>query len=107
MTAATPYEVTNRTRLISLSLWRCVSLCDCVAQVEWADKFEPYIVVPTRDTPLYEERLVERMRDKMPYMFELKLKGYRFFVLHDTFMVHYPHDSGTSAFWREDLNFRS
>ena len=84
-----------------------MSLCDCVAQVEWADKFEPYIVVPTRDTPLYEERLVERMRDKMPYMFELKLKGYRFFVLHDTFMVHYPHDSGTSAFWREDLNFRS
>lgn len=44
-------------------------------KVEWERKFEPYILLPTRDSPLYDEILVERMQDKMLYTLEIVYKG--------------------------------
>ena len=47
----------------------------CVMQVKWKFGFEPYVVVRTDQSPRYPEVLLERMRDKLPYIFELYKAG--------------------------------
>ncbi len=44
-------------------------------QVKWKDAFEPYVVLPTLDAPDYDERLLERMGDKIAYGLHLYAKG--------------------------------
>ena len=43
--------------------------------------FEPYVAVPSTNVLLYQEILIERMRDKLLYTEELEMAGYNFYIV--------------------------
>ena len=88
-------------------------------QVMFEPKFEPYILMKTREMPLYDEDVLDRMGDKALFTSDLNTLGYvlllfhrcsfsfsrggnnllsaifyfryKFRVLPETFLVHHPH----------------
>ena len=89
-------------------------------QVMFEPKFEPYILMRTREMPLYDEDVLDRMGDKALFTSDLNTIGYvsllfnnmcsfsllrgrnnflsaisyfryKFRVLPETFLVHHPH----------------
>ena len=62
--------------------------------VEWAQGFEPYIVVQS-DVVRYDERFMGYGFNKVSHIYELNKQGYRFTVLPQGFIVHLPHPHST------------
>ena len=61
--------------LLSLSEMTHLLLPHPYLQVPYSGAFEPYIVLPTRTAPLYDERMLERMGDKIAYGLEVSVRG--------------------------------
>ena len=59
-------------------------------QIEWAQHFEPYVVVRS-DVARYDERFVGYGYNKVSQITELKAQGYRFVVIPEAFIIHTPH----------------
>ena len=45
-------------------------------QVKYSGAFEPYLVLLSKTAPTYDERLLERMGDKIAYGLEILARGY-------------------------------
>lgn len=58
--------------------------------MKWENDFEPYIVV-TKNVARYDERFVGFGWNKVSHIMELHVRGYRFHVLPDLFIIHMPH----------------
>ena len=50
-------------------------LLNALFQINYADAFEPYVVLPVQDIPKYDERLIERMGNKIAYTLQLYAMG--------------------------------
>ena len=59
-------------------------------QIEWAQHFEPYVVVRS-DVARYDERFMGYGYNKVSQITELKAQGYRFMVIPEAFIIHTPH----------------
>ncbi|XP_040569954.1 xylosyl- and glucuronyltransferase LARGE2s isoform X1 [Lepeophtheirus salmonis] len=60
-------------------------------KIQWAEDFEPYIVVHKDLVPKYDTRFVGFGWNKVSYILELFASGFDFIVLPNVFMVHMPH----------------
>ena len=58
--------------------------------MKWKDDFEPYIVV-MKKVARYDERFVGFGWNKVSHIMELHVRGYRFLVLPNLFIIHMPH----------------
>jgi lipopolysaccharide biosynthesis glycosyltransferase len=60
--------------------------------VYWETYYEPYLLLRKSTLPLlpaFDERFVDRSRNKAVFAFELYVRGFRFVVLPDAFVIHY------------------
>ena len=62
----------------------------CPYTVPWQQDFEPYIVAKASVLP-FDARFVCRVRNKVSHNEELHMAGYRFVVVHNSFIIHLPH----------------
>lgn len=60
-------------------------------KVNWEADFEPFIVVPRKETPFYDQRFVGFGWNKVSHIMELDALGFDFVVLPNAFIVHMPH----------------
>ena len=77
-------------------------------------RYEPYVVVPwctttttstTTTTPYYDERFHGYGKNKIQYLFHLRMLAYQFRVLPEGFLVHVPHaTSHTKELWNDQLH---
>eukprot|EP00055_Hartaetosiga_balthica_P002897 m.139783 g.139783 ORF g.139783 m.139783 type:complete len:902 (+) comp24558_c0_seq1:59-2764(+) len=68
---------------------------DIVYSVSHVEGYEPYLVLPY-NAPCFDERFVGFGWNKVSHVEELAARDYRFFVLPDVYIVHYPHHPSTS-----------
>jgi glycosyltransferase-like protein LARGE len=62
-----------------------------VYSIKWWFQYEPYIIVQTKDTPLYSQVFLERFHDKASHLLHLNAAGFQFWGIADSYMVHMPH----------------
>ena len=60
-------------------------------RVQWAEDFEPYLVVDRWNVSRFDERFVGFGWNKVSHVMELTARGYELVVLPGAFMVHLPH----------------
>jgi glycosyltransferase-like protein LARGE len=68
--------------------WRTASE---VYRIQWSFPYEPYIIVQTKDTPLYSQVFMERYHDKASHLMHLNAAGFEFWGIPESYMVHMPH----------------
>ena len=74
-------------------------------KVNWAENFEPYVVV-NRNVTRYNEKFVGYGWNKVSHIMELHAQGYEFMVLPQAFMIHMPHAPSTdSAHFRQSKHY--
>jgi glycosyltransferase-like protein LARGE len=59
--------------------------------IKYEEDYEPYIVAPTALIPKFDERFVYYGYDKIQHIYHLYYSGFRFNVLPNHFIIHYPH----------------
>jgi hypothetical protein len=60
-------------------------------QVSWEKDFEPYVVVRTKEAPLFDHRFVGFGWNKVSHSMEMAARGFQFIVLPNAFIIHMPH----------------
>eukprot|EP00096_Caligus_rogercresseyi_P012646 TRINITY_DN5364_c0_g1_i1.p1 TRINITY_DN5364_c0_g1~~TRINITY_DN5364_c0_g1_i1.p1 ORF type:complete len:743 (+),score=142.12 TRINITY_DN5364_c0_g1_i1:258-2231(+) len=80
-------------------------------KIQWAEDFEPYVMVHKDLIPKYDTRFVGFGWNKVSFILELFASGFEFIVLPNVFMVHMPHAPSldiarfrSSASYRRCLN---
>jgi hypothetical protein len=61
-----------------------------------SSRYEPYIVLPVKGSPRYDERFVGYGKNKIEYIHHLRYQGFQFAVLPREFLIHFPHPKSTS-----------
>lgn len=61
-----------------------------------SSRYEPYVVLPMKDSPRYDERFVGYGKNKIEYIHHLRFSGFQFAVLPREFLIHFPHPKSTS-----------
>ena len=81
-------------------------IADKPYKVNWAENFEPYVVV-NRNVTRYDEKFVGYGLNKVSHIMELHAQGYEFMVLPQAFMIHMPHAPSTdSTHFRQSKHYR-
>ena len=60
--------------------------------ISWRDNYEPYLILRRSDPlfPWFDERFVNRGRNKIVFTTELSFRGWKFVVLPEPFVIHVP-----------------
>jgi hypothetical protein len=59
--------------------------------------WEPYFIADKADLPRYDARFAGYGNDKAVQSYEMSLRGFKFLVLPDSFVIHIEHEAGP---WR-------
>ena len=69
--------------------------------IEWAPRFEPYIIVKLKYLPRFDERFIGYGYNKVSFFMELDAMNYKMVVHPSAFVVHMPHSRST-----DDVSFK-
>lgn len=64
---------------------------DRAYKVKWAPNYEPYYIIHREQVPYYPEEFLHGYRDKSVHAYMLRVAGFKFYVLPNTYIVHTPH----------------
>ena len=59
--------------------------------------WEPYFIADKTDLPRYDARFAGYGNDKAVQTYEMSLRGFKFLVLPESFVIHIEHEAGP---WR-------
>ena len=75
-------------RATDYSKWRTATT---PYKVYWEQDYEPYVVLPTELSPMFDSRFVGFGWNKVSYIMELVAAGFDFWALPSVFVIHMPH----------------